>query len=80
MAIQLIHGSCTFWGIWIISHELSCGAQCVTVANCNPKINLIAIWDLRICLVRLFVGRNQARAPLELPGGAFSLLVDLIGG
>ena len=32
------------------------------------------------CLVRLFVDRNKARAPLGFFGGAFSLLVDLIRG
>ena len=32
------------------------------------------------CLVRLCVDRNKARAPLGFSGGAFSLLMDLIGG
>ena len=35
---------------------------------------------LQGCLVRLFVDRNKARAPLGFSGGAFCLLMDLVGG
>ena len=38
-----------------------------------------AVPDGVLCLVRLFVDRNKARALLGFSGGAFSLLMDLIG-
>ena len=41
---------------------------------------ITATQDLNECLVRLFVDRNKARAPLGFSGWAFCLLMDLIGG